>query len=327
MEPTARKVRSTKRHRSPLAAAFLNLVLPPLGFVYVGRPAYAWVYVFIIAGLVPVASWTRAFFIPHGVLLFLAIAIGIWIGVVIFAAVLARRQDSVTAPRWYVYAMFIVVGVFLTSVYEVIKLHRDEWLGYAMYRIPSGAMMPTILIGDFIVADTASLSSNTGEGPNRGDVVIFLYPVDTTTPFIKRVVGLPGDHIAYYDKVLYINGNKVEQEMLGTYVGAGPDAHMTGVSLRREIIGNRAFNVLIQEGYLSIDGEFAVPEDHYFFLGDNRDNSRDSRYFGTVHRDYLVGKAVLIWMHIDGLEVEGSWPHYKVSRPYVDFSRFGIPVH
>jgi signal peptidase I len=327
MEPITGNARSMKRHRSPLAAAFLNLIFPPLGFVYVGKSAYAWVYVFIIVGLVPVASWTRAFFLPHGVLAFLAIAIGIWIGVVIFAAVLARRQDSVTAPRWYVYVMFIVVGVFLTSVYEVIKLHREEWLGYAMYRIPSGAMVPTILIGDFIVADTTSLSSKTGEGPSRGDVVTFLYPEDPTIPFIKRVVGLPGDHIAYYDKVLYINGDKVEQEILGTYAGAGADARMIGASLRREVIGKLAYNVLVQAGYPSIDGEFVVPEDHYFFLGDNRDNSRDSRYFGTVHRDYLVGKAVLIWMHIDGLEVEGSWPHYKVSRPYVDFSRFGIPVH
>jgi signal peptidase I len=325
MESIAGK--SMTKRRSALAAAALNLFLPPLGFVYVGRSAYAWVYLVILVGLLPVASWAGAFFLPLGVLAFIAIAIGIWIGSVVLAAMLAHRQDSVTAPRWYVYVMFIVIVVFISFVYEIIKIHREEWLGYAMYRIPSGAMMPTILVGDCIVADTTAFGSKTEKGPGRGDVVIFNYPEDPTISFVKRVVGLPGDHIAYYNKVLYINGDRVEQEILGTYAGAGSGVGMSGASLRREVIGKRAYNVLVQAGYPSIDGQFVVPEDHYFFLGDNRDNSRDSRYIGTVHRDYLVGKAVLIWMHIDGLEIEGTWPNFKVSRPYVDFSRYGIPVH
>lgn len=180
------------------------------------------------------------------------------------------------------------------------------------FRIPSGSMMPTLLVGDFIlvnkfvygirlpVSDKKIFEVST---PQRGDVVVFRFPEDPSTPFIKRVVGLPGDRIAYYNKVLYINGQQADQRIIGTYTGHGSGAGMTGASLRQETLeraqGSMTHPILVQPGYPSIDGKTVVPEGHYFVLGDNRDNSRDSRYWGTVDDDLLIGKAFSIWMNWD----------------------------
>ncbi|NIM26731.1 MAG: signal peptidase I [Gammaproteobacteria bacterium] len=176
------------------------------------------------------------------------------------------------------------------------------------FRIPSGSMMPTLLVGDFIlvnkfvygirlpVSDRKIIEISK---PERGDVVVFRFPEDPSTPFIKRVVGLPGDRIAYYNKVLYINGQQADQRLIGTYTGHGSGASMTGATLKQETLVDKIHPILIQAGYPSIDGKTVVPEGHYFVLGDNRDNSRDSRYWGTVADELLIGKAFTIWMNWD----------------------------
>ena len=176
------------------------------------------------------------------------------------------------------------------------------------FRIPSGSMMPTLLIGDFIlvnkyaygirlpVADTKVI--DIGQ-PKRGDVIVFRYPEDPSTPFIKRVVGLPGDLVSYYDKTLFINGEAAEQRSVGAYVGIGSGAKMSGAQRRTENFGDEKHDILVQAGGHSVEGKLTVPEGHYFVLGDNRDNSRDSRYWGTVPDELLIGKAFTIWMNWD----------------------------
>lgn len=180
---------------------------------------------------------------------------------------------------------------------------------YEPFRIPSGSMMPTLLIGDFILVNKFDygirlpvLDFKIVEigSPARGDVVVFRYPKDPSTPFIKRVVGLPGDEVGYYDKVLHVNGTPVAQDTLGVFTGVGPSASMTGASHRRELLGDKPHDILIQTGYPSAGGKMTVPQGHYFVLGDNRDNSRDSRYWGTVPDQNLIGRAFGIWMHWDG---------------------------
>ena len=176
------------------------------------------------------------------------------------------------------------------------------------FRIPSGSMMPTLLVGDFILVNkfvygirlpVSDQKIFAVSNPERGDVVVFRYPLDPSTPFIKRFVGLPGDRIAYYNKVLYINGQQADQRIVGTYTGHGAGENMTGASLRQETLGDIAHPILVQTGYPSTDGKLVVPEGHYFVLGDNRDNSRDSRYWGTVPDELLIGKAFVIWMNWD----------------------------
>lgn len=185
------------------------------------------------------------------------------------------------------------------------------------FRIPSSSMMPTLLIGDFILVNKFAFGlrlpvTNTklvevGE-PARGDVIVFRYPGmspdDPTrgTDYIKRVVGVPGDSITYRGKVVYVNGQAQPQRDLGTYVGTGAGVDMSGSALKLENLDGTEHEILVRksDGFFPMrEGTFTVPEGAYFVLGDNRDNSQDSRYWGFVPEGNLVGKAFFIWMNWD----------------------------
>jgi signal peptidase I len=176
------------------------------------------------------------------------------------------------------------------------------------FRIPSGSMMPTLLVGDFIVVSKYSYGIRlpvtrhriipTGL-PERGDVAVFRYPENPREDYIKRVVGLPGDRVAFHNKTLLINGEPVPQQPVGIYEGAGSGAMMTGAEVLEETLGDTTHQILTWRKRPSVEGETVVPEGHYFVLGDNRDNSNDSRFWGFVPEENLVGKAVMIWMHWD----------------------------
>jgi signal peptidase I len=172
------------------------------------------------------------------------------------------------------------------------------------FRIPSGSMMPTLLEGDFIFVNKFAYGLRwpvinnkfveIGE-PERGDVVVFKLPSDPSVNYIKRVVGLPGDTV-YYDqgsKQLTINGESVPVDIVGAYEDD------PGTALATEILGRQEHMLLLTRGALSRGGTYKVPDGHYFMMGDNRDNSRDSRFPGVdyVPEDRLVGRAERIWMN------------------------------
>jgi signal peptidase I len=184
------------------------------------------------------------------------------------------------------------------------------------FRIPSGSMMPTLLVGDFILVNKFDYGIrlpvlNTkiidiGE-PKRGDVVVFRYPKDPSVDYIKRVVGLPGDRIGYYNKILHINGKPIAQVPAGVYVGKGSGVSMSGAGERQEQLGDVQHQILVMPRTPGLEGEFVVPENEYFVMGDNRDNSNDSRYWGTVPEENLVGKAFRIWMNWDSANGGIEW--------------------
>lgn len=175
------------------------------------------------------------------------------------------------------------------------------------FKIPSGSMIPTLLVGDFIIVNKFSYGVRLPvlhtkimdmDSPSRGDVVVFRYPVDPSTDYIKRVIGLPGDRVRYVNKILYINGEPAGQTLLGEYRGAcggplGPPAQQ-----RRETLDGVEHDILVCPG-LEQGREYIVPEGEYLVMGDNRDNSNDSRYWGTVPEANLVGKAMFIWLSSD----------------------------
>lgn len=178
------------------------------------------------------------------------------------------------------------------------------------FRIPSGSMMPTLLQGDFIFVKKYAYGLRlpviekkfieTGE-PERGDVAVFRLPSDPNVNYIKRVVGLPGDHILYRGHQLTINGEEV-----ALAPDEGDPLH-DGMARYIEMLDSREHAILIANPYNTASaGTYVVPEGHYFMMGDNRDNSRDSRFIGAVPESYLVGEAVRIWMHMDGLK----WPRW-----------------
>lgn len=189
------------------------------------------------------------------------------------------------------------------------------------FRIPSNSMMPTLLTGDFILVNKFAYGLrmpvlNTkflplGE-PRRGDVVVFKWPGDGRTDYIKRVVGLPGDEVWYRNKTVYVNGEPQGQLPVGAYTGVGSGEVMTGAREGMENLAGVEHRILVRPGVPDLpfgcrvlaDGPIKVPAGHYFVMGDNRDNSNDSRCWGFVPEDNLVGKAFAIWMHWDG---ERGW--------------------
>lgn len=176
------------------------------------------------------------------------------------------------------------------------------------FKIPSGSMMPTLLAGDFILVNKFTyglrvpILNNTfldvGH-PQRGDVFVFHYPPDPSLDYIKRVVGLPGDKIAYRDKRLYINGQKLDVSFADDYQYVASGLNMVNAKRYKEQLGTHQHDILIEDNSITIDGEVEVPAGHYFAMGDNRDNSKDSRVWGFVPENNLVGKAFFIWWNFD----------------------------
>ncbi|MFA5939229.1 MAG: signal peptidase I [Sinimarinibacterium sp.] len=187
------------------------------------------------------------------------------------------------------------------------------------FRIPSGSMIPTLLVGDFILVNKFTFGLRdpvfhykffkAGE-PQRGDVVVFRWPVDPSKDFIKRLVGLPGDRIAYRDKQLFVNGEPASQQPAGVYTAPGLPPPGVVYRLTENLTGVE-HHVLVNPARRPDDFEFVVPPGEYFAMGDNRDGSDDSRRWGTVPERNLVGKAFMIWMSWDSAETR------------IDFSRIG----
>tara|TARA_R110000772_G_scaffold140286_6_gene249476 strand:+ start:2383 stop:3288 length:906 start_codon:yes stop_codon:yes gene_type:complete len=175
------------------------------------------------------------------------------------------------------------------------------------FQIPTGSMIPSLNVGDYIVVNKYSYGIrlpvfgtkvvSIGE-PQRGDVMVFIPPHDPVY-YVKRVIGLPGDHVRYENKTLYINGEEQSQDFIKlTQDGIRPVNHAL------EQLGSVEHDIYtsLTERYLSDDywlqaGGRTIPEGHYFMMGDNRDNSDDSRRWGVVPEENIVGKAVAVWMH------------------------------
>ncbi len=183
------------------------------------------------------------------------------------------------------------------------------------FRIPSGSMMPTLVDGDFILVNKYDYGIripvinkkliDLGD-PQRGDVVVFRYPKEPHIDYIKRIIGLPGDEIHYEDKRLYINGDPLTLNMVGEYPGWGDQDEMKGALVLQENLGEIEHEILIDGRRRSQLGTFTVPEGEYFVMGDNRDHSNDSRFWGTVPDENLIGRAFFIWMNFSSLDRVGS---------------------
>ena len=278
------------------------------------------------------------------------------------AAVKAQTADAIDEatlakiakqPGWVetgssVFPVLLLVFVVRSFIYEP-------------FQIPSGSMMPTLLIGDFILVEkfaygikdpiTQTTLIKTGQ-PKRGDVAVFKYPLNPQLDYIKRVVGMPGDRVSYdpVNKRVSIrfpcnNGQPCDKAVAVTYSDVQPSDFVQmfsrsgmgeasngffqipltdnvppgGIRLaeRKETLGDVTHRILTVPGtqdrvdaYYQQPGEplaeWVVPEGHYFVMGDNRDNSADSRYWGFVPEKNLVGKATAIWMSFE--KQEGEWP-------------------
>ena len=183
------------------------------------------------------------------------------------------------------------------------------------FRVPSNSMMPTLLTGDFIVVNKFDYgfrlpitNSKLVEfsKPNRGDVIVFRYPNYEKNPgysgvdFIKRIVATPGDVISYSDDQLVINGEILEMNNIGPYLGVDSGKAMNNYELVQEVVDSLPHEILLKPNSQSKGiPEITIPEGHYFVMGDNRAHSSDSRFWGFVPEEYIIGRAIGIWMHWD----------------------------
>ena len=183
------------------------------------------------------------------------------------------------------------------------------------FKIPSGSMMPTLIAGDFIAVNKFSyglrlpvfnkLIFETGS-PQRGDVFVFHYPKDPSIDYIKRVIGLPGDNIKYENKKLFVNDVSVSQTYTSIYKYSLKQDLEVSAKEFVEDHGDFSHSILIHD-IPSESVEFVVPDGHYFAMGDNRDNSSDSRVWGFVPDELLVGKAFVIWLNFSEPNRIGNW--------------------
>ncbi len=234
-----------------------------------------------------------------------------------------RRRPGAKEPWWIEYpkSFFpVILIVFLLRSFLV-----------EPFRIPSGSMIPTLLVGDFILVNKFAYGIrlpivnlkmiSIGE-PQRGDVMVFRYPEDPSLDYIKRVVGLPGDRVVYAHKRLTVNGQEVPEKAVGDYLHR---ERMSFAKRYEETLGGRTHSILIEDDapasvpfvkqfpfrenctYNSEGLACTVPPGHYFLMGDNRDNSSDSRVWGFVPDANIVGKAFFIWFNFSEPSRFGSF--------------------
>ncbi|MCC7080182.1 MAG: signal peptidase I [Burkholderiales bacterium] len=238
-----------------------------------------------------------------------------------------RRAPDVSVPWWIEYPVSffpVILIVFLLRSFLV-----------EPFKIPSGSMLPTLLIGDFILVNkytygirlpVVNVKVLEVSQPQRGDVMVFRFPRNTSVDYIKRVIGVPGDVVEYKDKYLRVNGKPVPTRPDGAFYDIEPGLHMVQTQRFHETLGSHTYYTRHRNGQPPInlsdverfpyrdncvynDQGFTckVPVGHYFMMGDNRDSSSDSRYWGFVPDRNIVGKAFMIWWNFDALNRIGKF--------------------
>lgn len=188
---------------------------------------------------------------------------------------------------------------------------------YEPFRIPSSSLEPTLLTGDFILVNKYDygvrlpvVHKKIAErgSPQRGDIIVFRWPPNPSYDFIKRVIGLPGDHISYINKELIINGKKIPQTYMQKETAKDELGMEWSAEVKEEDLLGIKHKIYVNPGKTGRDyNDIVVPEGMYFVMGDNRDDSADSRYWGFVPDKNIVGKAVMVWLSWGGFHQGVRW--------------------
>lgn len=234
-----------------------------------------------------------------------------------------RRSPGAKEPWWVEYGASFFPVILLVFVLRSFVVEP--------FKIPSGSMIPTLQVGDFILVNKYTYGIRLPvinkkiidlNSPQRGDVMVFRYPEDPSLDYIKRVVGVPGDKVAYQNKRLFINGLPVDTRSVEDYLH--PERlyyskqfieKVNGVEYR--VLNDQDAPAFVPDAatfphrenclYNNAGVICTVPDGHYFMMGDNRDNSRDSRFWGFVPEENIVGKAFFIWLNFSDLKRIGSF--------------------
>ncbi|MBI3230333.1 MAG: signal peptidase I [Burkholderiales bacterium] len=237
----------------------------------------------------------------------------------------ALEAEMLRQPTWIEYS-----GSFFPVIVMVFAVRSFL---YEPFKIPSSSMVPTLQIGDLILVNKFKYGIRLPiinqkiieiSNPQRGDVMVFKYPEDMTKDYIKRVVGVPGDRVEYKNKRLTINGKELAYENLPDYLNDNPNEQLKYSKQFSEDLTGVKHNILNDDAPSYVNGPHnfpkrelcsynaegfvcTVPSGNYFMMGDNRDNSADSRYWGFVPDENIVGKAFFVWMNFGNVKRVGSF--------------------
>jgi len=217
-----------------------------------------------------------------------------------------------------------------TIFYAVLIAVVVRTFAYEPFNIPSGSMMPTLLVGDYLFVSKFSYGYSRYSlplsipilperimfsEPKRGDVVVFKLPSDNKTDYIKRIVGLPGDKIQVIKGILNINGKPVKRKRINEFVDDQVNGRLKRIPQYLETLPNGKEHLILEQndnGFMDNTALYEVPEGHYFGMGDNRDNSRDSRFLdgvGYIPKENLVGRAEFKFFSVNGVASKfWNWP-------------------
>lgn len=205
-----------------------------------------------------------------------------------------RKSEKSSQPRHWIADWAVNILIFLFGTTTVLQA----------FVVPTGSMEGTMLVGDHLFVDRLAYAPSGTLGKyllpyqnvQRGDIVVFRYPLDIRQNYVKRVIGVPGDRIRFTNKVLYLNGKRVD-EPYKVLLSSRASSYLDNFPQSPDIlIDGRALEMVRNH---VVDGELVVPAGNYFAMGDNRDNSADSRFWGLVPRENIIGKPALVWWSYD----------------------------
>jgi len=257
---------SAKDKRYGSVAVLLNLLAPGAGFLYAGSWRLALLTFFCLFSLIILMGGSRFILNAKGLLSIFVVIVATYLLSTLATFFLARKAGRIRVNKgqyWIVYGLFIAISLWCAVA---LFAHRTSFLGYSVYLLPSKSMAATLLPHDYIMVDTWLYQQ---EEPQKGDIVVFRYAPKPTALFIKRVIAVGGDSVKTDKGRVFVNGRVIQEP----YV-------LTANNIKTMRKPSR---------------EWTVPKGHYFVLGDNRDSSNDSRYWGFVKRDAIHGKAISIW--------------------------------
>lgn len=284
-----------KNKPNPILVLILTYLFPGMGHIYCGKLIRGYIlliFPFVIIAIFALVGVLNNF---NGLLILVSILILYWVIMMVDAYLTAKRYKFENAkdynkPRYYIGYCILLVLILLLMIQI-----RNKTI--QAFSIPAGSMVPTLIVGDNIMVDKSYYKNN---DLKRGDLIVFKFPDDTQIAFIKRVIGLPGDKLNIKGRNIYINGKLSDQKYTGEYEYNYENElkTMDEYSVRMD---DNSFKVIYdskvpEKSKFKLSFPLVVPDNHFFSLGDNRDNSYDSRFWGFVPIENIIGRAKYIYL-------------------------------